>query len=191
MTTARRLVLLALLLVAVLVNVGPAAAETPRSRSVARYAIPDVTLVDQDGARVKLREALDPSKPVLLQFIFTSCSTICPLMGATFANFQRRMGDDNKDVRLVSISIDPEHDTPARMKAFLQKLDAKRNWTFLTGSREDIKLVTTAFEAQTDDKNLHSPLTFLSSPRDASWVRLVGLVGASDLVEEHRKVQKK
>ena len=187
----RRTALLALLTLAFVARGSASLAETPRSRTVARYAVPDVTLVDQDGAKVRLRELVDPSKPVLLQFIFTSCSTVCPLMGATFANFQRRLGDESKEVRLVSISIDPDHDTPARMKEFLQKLDARPGWTFLTGSREDIRQVTAAFEARADDKSQHSPLTFVSSPADGSWVRLVGLVPASDLVDEHRKVHKK
>jgi protein SCO1/2 len=191
MMILRRTALLALVSLALVAKESTSFAETPRSRSVARYAVPDVTLTDQDGNRVRLRDVVDPSKPLLLQFIFTSCSTICPLMGATFANFQRRLGDESKDVRLVSISIDPDHDTPARMKAFLQKLDARPSWTFLTGSRQDIRQVTAAFEALSDDKSQHSPLTFFSSPADGSWVRLVGLVPASELVEEHRKVHKK
>jgi cytochrome oxidase Cu insertion factor (SCO1/SenC/PrrC family) len=82
-------------------------------RSEVSYAIPDVTLIDQDGQRVGVRDLLSTDKPVLANFIFTTCTAICPAMSATFAQVQQGLAADKGEVLMVSISIDPEQDTPA------------------------------------------------------------------------------
>jgi protein SCO1 len=163
----------------------------PSPPSNARYEPPDVVLVDHNGARARVREVLDPRRPIVMQFIFTSCSTICPLLGAAFSGLQKRLGPDPNTARLVSISIDPENDTPARMRDFLRKFDAKPNWTFLTGARDDIRRVAKAFEALTEDKMQHAPLTFFSTPTNGGWVRLVGFVSAGALLDQFRRANPK
>ena len=79
-------------------------------RSRASYSVPNVTMVNQDGQRVALPELLDADTPVMLNFIFTSCTAICPAMSAIFARVQTELGSDSVKLRMVSISIDPEHD---------------------------------------------------------------------------------
>ena len=78
------------------------------TRTVEPYSVPHVKLLDQSGAGIELTELLEGSQPVALNFIFTTCTTICPVMAATFSKLQRELGDDVGDLRLVSISIDPE-----------------------------------------------------------------------------------
>lgn len=165
-----------------------AAARGKYKKTVENYAVPDVTLVNQNGAKVKLRTLLGSKKVVMVDFIFTTCTTICPVLSAGFANFQRKIGPDLKDVHLVSISIDPENDTPARLRDYLKRYDAKPGWDFLTGNRKDIKKVLDAFGAYTIDKMYHMPLALLHSSRDSRWVRIYGLVGTSDLVAEYREL---
>ncbi len=153
------------------------------------YHPPDVTLVDQNGQKVKLKALLEgtPTQPVFVQFVFTSCTTICSLLGAVFASFQKKYGPGASEIPFVSVSIDPEHDTPERLKAFLGKFDAGRNWTFVTGDREDIKAVGKAFDAWFENKMNHTPLTFMWSPKEKKWLRLNGFIGAGALVEEYRQ----
>jgi len=169
-------------------KVEAAEAREKYKKTVENYVIPDVTLVDQNGAKVKLRTLLASKKVVMVDFIFTTCTTICPVLSAGFANFQRKIGPDLKDVHLVSISIDPENDTPARLRDYLKRYDAKPGWDFLTGNRKDIKKVLDAFGAYTIDKMYHMPLALLHSSRDSRWVRIYGLVGTSDLVAEYREL---
>src|SRR5262245_15287470 len=89
------------------------AQDAPRyRRSVVRYELPDGTLVNQDGTRVRLREVLSADKPVLLNFFFTSCTTICPVLSAGFSSVLKTLGEEARDVHVVSIAIDPDHDTP-------------------------------------------------------------------------------
>ena len=168
--------------------VGHAAAETKYHRTVENYTIPDVVLVDQDGHKVHFKEYLQSDKPVVLDFIYGTCTTICPVLSASFVNLQRKLGADTQKVRMVSITIDPENDTPKVMKEYLAKYRAKPGWDFLTGTRRDINAVMTAFNAYIPDKMSHYPLTLIRAPRDNTWVRIFGLTSGAELIGECQKV---
>ncbi len=156
-------------------------------RTVHNYIAPDVTLVNQDGKRVNFRSFVKQGKVVVMDFIFGTCTTICPVLSASFVNFQNRLGPDSGKVQLISVSIDPEHDTPRVLKEYLKKFRAKPGWDFMTGSRENIDRVTNAFEAYTGDKMGHFPLTFVYSPVQDRWFRIDGLVATSELMAEYQK----
>jgi len=164
-------------------------AETPDryERSVHAYSIPDVILIDQDGKRVRLKEMLETDKPVVVDFIYGTCTTICPILSAGYRHLQRKLGSESESVQLVSITIDPEHDSPKVMKEYLKKYRAKPGWSFLTGSRRDIERVMTAFDAFLRDKMSHEPLTFIRSPKDDKWIRLFGLLSGRDFLTEYQK----
>ena len=95
-------------------------------RTVHGYVVPDVTLVNQDGKKVQLKSFLVQDKVVILDFIFGTCTTICPVLSASFVNFQNKLGVDAGKVRLVSVSIDPEHDSPKVLKTYLKKFRPTR-----------------------------------------------------------------
>ena len=158
------------------------------TRTVASYEPPDVTLVDMNGARVGLASLLKYEGPVLLQFIFTTCPTICPVMSSTFSAAQEKLGADAGRVRMISISIDPEHDTPERLREYARKYKAGRQWLFLTGGLDRIIAVQKAFDAYRGNKMRHEPLTFLRAAPGKSWVRLDGLTSATQLVAEYRRL---
>lgn len=166
-----------------------AQADAGYQRSDASYRIPDVSLVDMDGKAVSLLDGLGGDGPVLLNFIFTSCTTICPAMSATFMQVQDQLGEEVDRVRMVSISIDPENDTPDRLKEYARRFHAGSQWKMLTGSAEDSIAVQRAFDAYRGGKMNHAPVTFLrAGGADRSWVRLDGLASASDIVDEYRKL---
>jgi protein SCO1/2 len=96
-----------------------------------------------------------------------------------------------QDVHLISISIDPDNDTPLVMKEYLERYDARPGWDFLTGKREDIFQVMRAFDAFVTNKMNHSPLTFLHGPGDSEWIRINELLSSADLMKEYRLLRKK
>jgi protein SCO1/2 len=164
-------------------------AEPRYTRALAAYAPPDVTLTDADGERVKLSSALGGDGPVMLQFIFTTCPAVCPVMSATFAAARNRLGPDSEKVRLVSVSIDPEHDTPERLREYARRFKAGPRWLFLTGELNDIVTVRKAFDAYPgDNKMRHQPLTFIRVSPDGPWLRLDGLTSAAQLVGEYERL---
>ncbi|HTZ17963.1 MAG TPA: SCO family protein [Dissulfurispiraceae bacterium] len=156
-------------------------------KTVHDYDAPDVTLFNQDGKRVNFRSLIGQGKVVIMDFIFGTCTTICPVLSASFVNFQNRLGPESAKIQLLSISIDPEHDTPRVLKDYLKKFRARPGWDFLTGNRENIERVTHAFDAYTADKMAHFPLTFVYSPVQKRWFRIDGLVATSELMSEYQK----
>jgi protein SCO1/2 len=157
-------------------------------RTLASYSVPAVTLVNQDGQRVDLPELLDADEPVMLNFIFTSCTAICPAMSAIFARVQNELGSDSARLRMVSISIDPEHDTPEALSAYARRFGAGPQWQFLTGSLDDSIVVQKAFDADRGDKMNHAPLTLFRATPEAQWVRYEGFATAAELVKECRSM---
>lgn len=162
------------------------AAGYKRSESV--YTLPDVVLTDADERPVRLRELMATRDPVMVNFIFTSCSTICPVMAHVFAEMPAVLGDDGRRLRMVSISIDPEADTPLQLKAYARSLKANERWKFLTGSNEDIKAVQLAFAAYRGNKMNHEPLTLMRQTAGMPWVRIDGFVAPDALAREYKRM---
>ncbi|HQX05610.1 MAG TPA: SCO family protein [Zoogloea sp.] len=156
------------------------------SRSEAAITPPRVNLRNQDGATVVFADAIDDGRPVLLNFIYTSCTAICPPMTRIFAEVQESLGDDRPRVRLVSVSIDPEQDTPRRLRDYARQFGATEPWLFLTGSAAASTAVQKAFNSYRPDKMSHTPVSFLRRAPGQAWVRLDGLAQAGDILRELR-----
>ncbi len=157
-------------------------------KSVQHYHVPAITLLNQNGEKVDIEAYLDTSKPVVMDFIFSTCSTICPVLSATFSNFQKRMGDKHSDIQLVSISIDPDNDTPEVLNEYLSRYDAMDSWDIFTGKRTDVTEVLKAFKAYVPNKMDHFPLTIMRAPGSDTWVRMEGLMSATDLQKEYEQM---
>ena len=167
-------------------------APPPIARRTASYVAPDVILVRSDGARVSFAHELDDGRPVLLDFIYTSCTTICPVMSQTFAEVQKRLGRDAAKVKMVSVSIDPEEDTPARLTEYAKRYQAGAQWSFYTGTTEASVATQRAFDAYRGDKMNHSPVTFFRSAPGQPWVRLDGFATPDAVLGEiHTQVAQK
>jgi len=164
-----------------------AAPNEPVARIVApEPAIDDIALVDQHGRATTLREAIGSDKPVLVNFIFTTCTTICPIMTAGFSQFQATLGPDRDRVRLVSISIDPETDTVDVLRAYAQRHGAGPNWLFFTGTPEAVEAAQRAFGAFRGDAFNHAPVTYFRGAPGSPWEQLDGLPSAAALLRLYR-----
>jgi len=166
---------------------GGAACQPPAKyvKTLESYQLPDITLLSQDRVRYKLRDIPKNGKPVALALNYTTCTTVYPLIAAGFANMQRKLGPDAQKVWFISISIDPEYDTPELMKDYLQKYRAKPGWDFLTGTRKDVESLMRAMDTFVKDKmDKHMPLTFIWLPGNDKTIRIDGLMGTRDLMAE-------
>jgi protein SCO1/2 len=162
------------------------AASSNVKRTVTNYAVPHLSLVRADGARVSLDEELNDGRPVVLNFIFTTCTTICPLTSQVFSMLQHKLGEDRSKVHLVSISIDPEQDTPARLRAYAARFKAGADWQHYTGTVQASIAAQQAFAAYQGDKSNHQPVTLVRAAAGGSWVRLDGFATADDLYDAVR-----
>ncbi|MCU7852790.1 MAG: SCO family protein [Candidatus Thiodiazotropha sp. (ex Monitilora ramsayi)] len=160
------------------------------SYSVSRseYTIPDVVLTSDKGEKKSIIDVLNSDKPVMLNFIFTTCTTICPVLSASFSQVQEELGDEKDDISMVSISIDPEYDTADRLSAYAQRFEAGSQWEFFTGTLNDVVAVEKAFDIFRGSKMNHEPITLIRTNSDQPWLRIYGLANAGDIVTEYRKL---
>lgn len=155
----------------------PTVAETPK------MDIPDIELLDQNGRKIHFYSDLVKGHTVAINFIFTTCTTICPPLGATFARVQKELGDRmGRDVRLISITVDPATDTPERLKAWGAKFHAGEGWTFVTGDKPQVDELLRALGASSARREDHSPTVLIGDP-NGNWTRTYGLAKSSQLVE--------
>ena len=158
------------------------------ARMVASYTLPAVTMQRSDGATVKFPQELDDGRPVMVNFIYTSCTAICPILSQTFSEVQRRLADGHEQVHMVSISIDPEEDTPQRLAAYAKRFDAGKQWGFYTGTVAASVTLQKAFQAYFGDKMHHRPVTFLRAAPGQPWVRLEGFASPQEVLAEYRQL---
>src|SRR3954447_5564908 len=123
--------------------------------AVSNLMIPDVVLVNERAERVHFYSDLVKGRVVAINTIFTTCTTICPIMGANFARLQKVLGDAGKQgVTLISISVDPAVDTPERLDQWMRGFgEVGGRWTALTGPKEDVDRLLKALQVFTSDKN--------------------------------------
>jgi cytochrome oxidase Cu insertion factor (SCO1/SenC/PrrC family)/DNA-binding beta-propeller fold protein YncE len=146
--------------------------------------IPDVELLDQNGRKVHFYTDLVKGQTVVINFIFTTCTTICPPLGATFARLQKELGDKvGRDVRFISISVDPATDTPERLKAWGAKFKAGDGWTFVTGDKPKVDELLNALGASSARREDHSPTILIGNDAHGVWTRTYGLSNVSQIVE--------
>jgi len=155
-------------------------------RSTADYKVPPVKLVRDDGKVVSLAEELNDDRPVVMNFIFTTCTAICPVMSRVFSQFQTKLGGDRDKVHMVSISIDPEQDTPERLVEYASKFEAGQQWRFYTGTTEASIATQRAFDVYRGDKMSHLPVTLVRTAPGKPWVRLEGFTTSDELLREFR-----
>ena len=163
-----------------------AMAATELKRSEASYSIPALTLVRQDGKKVSFPAELDDGRPVLLQFMYTSCTTICPVTTQMFSRVQDKLGKEHDKFHMLSISVDPEYDTPVRLNSFAKKLGAGSQWQFYGGTLESSVALQKAFDAFRGDKMNHVPVTYLRAAPGKPWIRIDGLRTPEDNIREYR-----
>jgi len=158
------------------------------SRSSVSYEPPAGTLVRADGKTVSLPRELDDGRPVLLNFIFTTCSSICPLTSRTLEEFQHKLGREAARVHLMSISIDPEQDTPARLSEYARKFHAGPEWQYYTGTVAASLAAQRAFDVYRGEKMSHTPVTLMRAAPGEPWLRIEGFVTPDELLDDYRNL---
>jgi protein SCO1 len=148
----------------------------PGTPTETRQNIPDAELIDQDGKTVHLYTDLMKGRVAALSFIFTTCTTICPLIGAGLGRLQTELGQAlGEDIVLISVSVDPATDTPQRMKAWGAQFGAKPGWSLLTGDKQTVDQLLKLVGLYTPDIQSHSPFLVLVNDRTGDWTRVSAL----------------
>jgi protein SCO1/2 len=135
----------------------------------------DTKLLDQDGREVRFYTDLLRGKIVLVSFIYTNCTDICPTLMHNLSDVQESLGDRfGKDVFFVSITVDPEDDAPEELKRYGERYNARPGWVFLTGARKDVDAVIKRFGEFQEDFEDHSMTFVLGDVKNARWSKMRG-----------------
>lgn len=136
---------------------------------------PNVPLINQDGKILHFYDDVIKDKVVSINFMFTSCGDACPLETAKLRQVQKLLGDHlGKNVYMYSITVDPERDTPAAMKAYMKKFNVGPHWQFLTGKKEDIDLVRKRlgmYNRGEDELSDHNVNFMLGNEKNGQWLK--------------------
>jgi protein SCO1 len=147
----------------------------PTAAQSARVTLPDTAVIDQNGRKLGFRSDVLGNRIVIVDFVFTSCTTVCPVVSAVLAQTQAKLGARlGRDVSLVTVTVDPVRDTPARLKEYGSRIGAGPGWTWVTGAKPQVDEVLKAFGAYTPNFNDHPPLVFVGDPSSGKWLRFYG-----------------
>lgn len=147
--------------------------DVPENVSV---ALSDKPLSDQEGRTMRLKSDVIGDRIVVLTFVYTSCTTVCPINSAIMSELQNKLGGRlDKDVRMVSLTVDPTHDVPSRLKTYSAMYDAKPGWFWLTGTSANVTDALKGFGAYTPNFENHPVIVMIGDGKTGKWSRHYGL----------------
>ena len=151
--------------------------------AVTSARIPDVRVYDQDGQPRNFYRDLVKGNTVAINFIFTTCTGVCPPMTATLRRVQENLPPHSSPIQLISVSVDPTTDTPARLHEFAAKFKAGPGWTFVTGEKSDIDEILRALGVAVANKNDHTPMILIGNEPADYWTRVHGLSSPTTITQ--------
>lgn len=146
---------------------------------------PDTELVDHRGEEVKFYTDLVKGKVVVIHCFFSSCTGACPVLLAKFKILQQAVG---KDVDLISITLDPTHDTPEFLGKYAAALKTGSNWRFLTGTPAKVEQVLAKLGFATEDKDDHSNVIIIGNEKTGLWKKARGTASSDEIAKIIRSV---
>ena len=161
--------------------------EPPKEISSGSVAVRlhDVPLLDQDGRKVRFQTEVIGDRVVVIDTFFTTCTLICPILGAIFSDLQEQLGDRlDREVRLISISVDPLTDIPPRLKKYAEQWEAKPGWLFLTGEKKVVDRVLEGIGMYSPDFADHPSAFLVGDGKTGEWTRFYGFATPEQLMEK-------
>lgn len=155
-------------------------------RSEISYNVPSVSVIRQDAKSLDFSKEVNDGRIVVLNFVYASCSAICPMLSYVFAKAQHQLGGDASKVHFVSVSLDPENDTPSQLVEYAKKFNAESGWDHYTGTLASSIAIQKAFDSYRGDKMNHLPITLIRGRAGQTWLRLEGFTKPDDLLREIR-----
>ncbi len=149
----------------------------------------NVPLLDQTGKTVRLEQDLVQGKIVVMSFIYTSCTTVCPVVSSIMGKVQKQLGARvGEEVQLVSISIDPQRDDPKRLQDYARTFQRGPGWSWLTGSPQSINETLKGLGSFSGDLKNHQPLILVGDGNNRHWMRYYGFTDPALLAKEVEKL---
>lgn len=163
---------LAWVAIMLLAIVGYASAQ---SASEVRVQIPNMELLNQDGRQVRFLSDVIKDRVAIIDTVFTTCTTICPVMGANYARLGKTLKDRlGHDVIMISVSVDPVNDTPSRLKTWSAKFYKGPGWILLTGPKSQVDTLLKSLGLYTPEPQDHQSSVLIGN-QSSGWIRASAL----------------
>lgn len=167
------------------------AAEQPRhltpptpGQFAAQQYFTDVILVNQNGQKLRLYSDLLKGKVVVIHSFFATCQGSCPVAAATFLKLQQHFGDRlGKELSFLSVSVDPERDTPTALKAYAQRFQVRPGWHLLSGKKENVDWALYKLGQYVEVKESHSNVILIGNMRTGLWKKVMGVASYDVIVQ--------
>ncbi len=159
--------------------------EAAEPAEATRVDLLDHVLLDQHGNQVKFVSDVIGERIVVMDFVYTTCTTVCPVISAVFGQLQNRLGDGlGDDVLLVSVSVDPVRDTPQRLKAYAKKFNAQPGWIWLTGKKRTMDEVLDGLGAYSPNFEDHPAMVLIGDGQGGQWSRFYGFPNPERIMQQ-------
>jgi protein SCO1/2 len=162
----------------------PEPAASGPERSAAEKYFSDVELINQDGQKMRFYSDVLKDKVVVINTFFTTCTGVCPPINRNLEKVQEALGDRlGKDAFLVSMTVDPETDTPSRLKEYSRRFHARPGWIFLTGKKENVDWALYKLGQYVETKDGHTNIIIIGNEPKGLWKKAFGLAKADELMK--------
>ncbi|AKU10078.1 uncharacterized protein SCO1/SenC/PrrC [Azoarcus sp. CIB] len=146
---------------------------------------PDVKLLDQNSRERSLKSDVIGDRIVVMDFVYTSCTTVCPVVSAIMGEVQQKLGGRvGREVALVSLTVDPVRDTPARLRDYARSRGAGAGWSWLTGSTTAVNDTLKGMGTWTPNFEDHPVVMMVGDGRSGKWTRFYGFADPAMLVAQ-------
>ena len=157
---------------------------TPPPDDTVHPYFPDVILWDQDGNDQRLYTDLMRGKIVIINSFFASCEGVCPVLAKNLVAIQTWLGDRmGKDVHILSLTVDPEKDTPPILQAYAQRFKAKPGWFFLSGKIENVHAAAKKLGQYVPQKEGHTNVIVIGNETTGLWKKVQGMAPAQEIIK--------
>ena len=178
----KRTLKLTLSMIVLCLGCGLVAAQQPES--AAKHYFTDAVLVNQNGEKMRFYTDLLQGKVVIINSFFATCTGSCLPLNRNLEKLQAGLGVRmEKDVHIISISVDPAVDTPEQLKAYAKKLNAGPGWYFLSGDKETVDFVLKKIGHYVDNKQAHLDQFIIGNERTGLWKKAFGLAKGDELMK--------
>jgi protein SCO1/2 len=180
----RHIAAAALVMSAIAFAASPCRAQSAEGASAAEKYFTDVILVNQENKDMQFYSDLIKGKVVIINTFFTTCKSVCPPMTHSLTKVQEHLGERlGKEVHIISISVDPDTDTPPRLKDFAEKYKARPGWYFITGKKENLEMALKKIGQFAKTPDDHTTVMIIGNEKTGLWKKAFGLASPPALIE--------
>jgi protein SCO1/2 len=158
--------------------------QTQDAQSAAQKYFSHLQLDDQDGKTRRFYSDVLKGKTVVINVFFATCTGVCPPMNRNMEKIQEGLRDRvGKDIFLVSITVDPVNDTPARLREYAQRFNARAGWIFLTGKKENVDWALYKLGNYVESREDHRTIIIIGNEATGLWKKGFGLAKPEELLK--------